>query len=90
MEEKLGFIGESSVQTATFNWRKKAAATAVLGGFYDGTAKNKSGNAVNYPETIGPDLHSDCPALPVFTYEADVGYFVDGTAITAVLKHDRS
>jgi hypothetical protein len=87
-KEKLGYIGESSVQAATFNWKKKAAAAAILGDFYDGTAKNKSGNAMNYPETIGPDSHVDGPAPPVSTCEADVGYFVDGTAINAALKHD--
>jgi hypothetical protein len=56
---------------------------ADVGDFYYGTANNKSGNAMNYPETIGPDSHVDGPALPVSTYEADVGYFVDSTAINA-------
>ena len=65
--------------------RQQRPSSAV---FYDGTAKSKSGNAMNYPETIGPDSHVDGPAPPVSTCEADVGYFVDGTAINAALKHD--
>ena len=104
-KEKLGYIGESSVQAATFDSKKEATAAAILGtlyanhpkitskywadvgDFYYGTANNKSGNAMNYPETIGPDSHVDGPALPVSTYEADVGYFVDSTAINAAGKH---
>jgi hypothetical protein len=30
-KDKLGYSGESSVQTATFDWKKKAAAAAFLG-----------------------------------------------------------
>ena len=30
-KEKLGYTGESSVQAATFDWKKKAAAAAILG-----------------------------------------------------------
>ena len=100
-KEKLGYIGESSVQAATFDSKKKATAAAILGtlyanhpkisskywadvgDFYYGTANNKSGNPMNYPETIGPNSHVDGPALPVSTYEAVVGYFVGSTTINA-------
>jgi hypothetical protein len=71
---ELGYTGESSVQAATFDWKKAAAATflgslyakhqkttskywADVGYFSDGMAKNKSANARNHPETIGPDSH---------------------------------
>jgi hypothetical protein len=56
---------------------------ADLGCLFSGTANNKSGNAMNYPDTIGPDSHVDGSALPVSTYEADVGYLIDSTAINA-------
>ena len=56
----------------------------LLGGcglpFYSGTANN-SRAAMNYSVTIGPDSHVDESALPVSTYAADVGYFIDSTAI---------
>merc|ERR1712178_479074 len=117
-KEKLGYTGESSVQAATFDWQKKAAAAAFVGSsmsksssakaglngqgfvfeyqkdafadltfgndvgyFPDGTAYNKAGNAVNHPETIGPDPHVNGSPLPASPYAADIGYFVDGTAI---------
>merc|ERR1740138_1346624 len=53
-----------------------------IGYFPDGTALNKAGNAMNHPETIGPDLHKDGSALVDSEYKADVGYFVDGTDVT--------
>jgi hypothetical protein len=80
-KDKLGYSGESSVQAATFDWKKKAAAAAFLGSvhvkhptttskywadvgyFSGGAAKDKSGNAMNHPETIGPDAHVDGSAL---------------------------
>jgi len=105
-KEKLGYTGESSVQAATFDWQKKAAAAsyaadftpahyyakhpkttttywADVGYFSDGTAVNKAGNVLNYPENVRPGIHVDGSPLPVSTYEADVGYFVDGTAVEA-------
>jgi hypothetical protein len=72
----LGTLYANHPKTTSKYW-------ADVGDFYYGTANNKSGNAMNYPETIGPDSHVDGPALPVSTYEADVGYFVDSTAINA-------
>jgi hypothetical protein len=105
---KLGYSGESSVQAATFNWKKKEAAAAAflgsvnakhpkttprfladVGCFSDGTAKYKSVNAMDHPETIGPDSHVDGSVLPVSTYEAEVGYFIDGTAMNAAGDHVR-
>ena len=45
-----------------------------VGYFPDGTAINKAGNAMNHPETVGPDLHKDGSALPVATFMNTVGY----------------
>ena len=70
----LGTLYAKHPKTASNYW-------ADVGYFYSGTANNKSGNAMNYPDTIGPDSHVDESALPVSTYAADVGYFIDSTAI---------
>ena len=40
---------------------------------------NRAGNAINHPETIGPDMHTPGSPLPASTYAQDVGYLVDGT-----------
>ena len=47
----------------------------------DGTPLNKAGNAMNHPETMGPDPHSPGAPLPASSYVADVGYLADGTDI---------
>merc|ERR1711998_303808 len=64
-KEKLGYTGESSVQAATFDWQKKAAAAAFVG----------STNAGGTHSTIA------LASLPPSPYIADVGYFADGTSI---------
>mmetsp|Transcript_26427 Transcript_26427/g.54497 ORF Transcript_26427/g.54497 Transcript_26427/m.54497 type:complete len:178 (+) Transcript_26427:83-616(+) len=51
-----------------------------IGYFPDGTAMNKAGNALNHPETIGPDLHQDGSPLPEAKFMNSIGYFPDGTA----------
>merc|ERR1712217_844237 len=50
----------------------------------DGTAMNLAGNALNHPETIGPDLHTPGSALPppLFGFVNDLGYTPDGTDMT--------
>jgi len=50
-----------------------------VGYFPDGTAYNMAGNAVNHPETIGPDLHVEGSPLPKGHYTNSVGYTPDGT-----------
>merc|ERR1712007_115125 len=60
-----GDTGESSVQAATFDWQKKAAAAAFVGGT----------NAVATSSTTA------LASLPPSPYIADVGYFADGTSI---------
>jgi hypothetical protein len=52
-KEKLGYTGESSVQAATFDWLKKAAAASFIGGeLYERSRKSfielKYGNDVGY------------------------------------------
>merc|ERR1712003_365895 len=79
--EKTGINGQGFM----FEYQKDAFADLEFGNdvgyFPDGTAYNKAGNAVNHPETIGPDLHMNGSPLPASPYAADIGYFVDGTAI---------
>merc|ERR1712014_301223 len=53
-----------------------------VGYFPDGTPYNKAGNAMNHPETVGPDPHVNGSPLPVSPYAADIGYFVDGTDVS--------
>merc|ERR1712217_416072 len=47
----------------------------------DGTAMHLAGNALNHPETIGPDLHTPGSALPEGALMNTVGYLPDGTAM---------
>ena len=71
-KDKLGYTGESTVQAATFDWKKNAAAAAFFGSVY---AKHKTPSKYcadvglfrwpprtsratdEPPETIGPDSH---------------------------------
>merc|ERR1711948_224465 len=95
--------GESSVQAASFDWKKRAGAAMAIGEAFifqkseksyaqvefintvgylpDGTPMNRAGNAVNHPETIGPDLHMPGSPLPppLKGYVNDIGYLPDGT-----------
>merc|ERR1712062_280153 len=50
-----------------------------IGYFPDGTPMNTAGNAMNHPESIGPDLHQTGSALPLAKFVNDVGYLPDGT-----------
>eukprot|EP00438_Fugacium_kawagutii_P021929 Skav207176 [mRNA] locus=scaffold573:779722:786304:- [translate_table: standard] len=60
------------------------AAGAVVAGYLpDGTPMNRAGNAVNHPETIGPDPHVDGSPLPRAEFCNSVGYLPDGTAMNA-------
>ncbi|CAE8646334.1 unnamed protein product, partial [Polarella glacialis] len=50
-KEKLGYTGESSVQAATFDWAKKAAAAPYIGGWVYAKTPNVEGvywNEVGY------------------------------------------
>ncbi|CAE8617611.1 unnamed protein product, partial [Polarella glacialis] len=50
-KEKLGYTGESSVQAATFDWAKKAAAAPYIGGWVYAKTENLEGtywNEVGY------------------------------------------
>lgn len=44
---------------------------------------NKAGNAVNHPETIGPDPHVPGSPLPRALFCNSVGYLPDGTPMNA-------
>eukprot|EP00439_Symbiodinium_sp_Y106_P040799 s5092_g5.t1 len=47
----------------------------------DGTALNRAGNAINHPETIGPDRHAPGSPLPRANFVNSVGYLPDGTPL---------
>merc|ERR1719386_41631 len=46
-KEKLGYTGESSVQAATFDWQKKAAAAAFVGAPAESRKQNVAMNALD-------------------------------------------
>eukprot|EP00438_Fugacium_kawagutii_P021932 Skav207179 [mRNA] locus=scaffold573:798500:800583:- [translate_table: standard] len=49
----------------------------------DGTPMNRAGNAINHPETIGPDPHVPGSPLPRAIFVNSVGYLPDGTPMNA-------
>merc|ERR550537_178289 len=81
-KEKLGYTGESSVQAASFDWKKKAAAAAFVGA-------SASASSARVQMKAGYD---DVPCMPDY-YEKpvtsfcnqefvnEVGYLPDGTAM---------
>jgi hypothetical protein len=64
-KEKLGYTGESSVQAASFDWQKKAAAATF--------AMHTMDQAVAWFYDKNPAVED--------TYWADAGYFADGTSL---------
>lgn len=44
---------------------------------------NRAGNAINHPESIGPDPHTPGSPLPRAIFTNSVGYLPDGTAMNA-------
>ena len=44
---------------------------------------NRAGNAVNHPETIGPDPHTPGSPLPRALFCNSIGYLPDGTPMNA-------
>merc|ERR1712079_628933 len=76
-------VRDSAYDAPGFVYEKNARAQSNLeyyndvGFFPDGTPYNRAGNAVNHPETIGPDPHKDGSALPSAVSVNDVGYFVN-------------
>jgi ribulose-bisphosphate carboxylase large chain len=70
-KEKLGYTGESSVQAASFDWKKKSAAAAFVGeSSLSGIALRGARGATSLTER-NFDTKSK--------YIADQGYFSDGT-----------
>ena len=47
----------------------------------DGTPLNRAGNAINHPESIGPDRHAPGSPLPRANFVNSVGYLPDGTPL---------
>ena len=60
-----------------------AALFFSLGYLPDGTPMNRAGNAINHPETIGPDPHTPGSPLPRALFCNSVGYLPDGTPMSA-------
>merc|ERR1712072_322370 len=67
-KEKLGYTGESSVQAATFDWQKKAAAAIFHTHCFD------QAPAFYYNKT--PNVTTE--------FWADAGYFADGQSVVGV------
>ena len=55
----------------------------IQGYLPDGTPLNRAGNAINHPETIGPDPHTPGSPLPRAIFTNSVGYLPDGTPLNA-------
>merc|ERR1712137_437253 len=81
-KEKLGYTGESSVQAASFDWKRKASAAYSIGA-------SASSNSARVQMKAGYD---DVPAMPAYSekpvttyceqeFYNDVGYLPDGTAM---------
>merc|ERR1712241_826098 len=78
-------VRDSAYDAPGFIYEKNAKAQSNLeyyndvGFFPDGTPYNRAGNAVNHPETIGPDPHTPGSALPgtLKGYVNDIGYAPD-------------
>merc|ERR1712118_443937 len=83
-KEKLGYTGESSVQAASFDWKKKSAAAAFVGeSSAAGTRKQsavarQAGGA--YVGAVDQFMFSH-PSQTKQEYIADSGYFADGTSL---------
>merc|ERR1712159_887094 len=69
-KEKLGYTGESSVQAASFDWQKKAAAAVFL----------------THPIGVQPAWFYEKNERIHQEYWADAGYFADGTSIVKAGK----
>merc|ERR1712072_564376 len=78
-KEKLGYTGESSVQAATFDWAKKASATAFVGS--TGSASSKSCEQKTCMQATGFMYSYQKDVYQNLEFGNDVGYFPDGTAI---------
>jgi len=67
-KEKLGYTGESSVQAATFDWQKKAAAAIFATHTFD----------------QAPAFYYNKNEAAQAQFWADAGYFADGSSIVKV------
>merc|ERR1712134_198044 len=85
-KEKLGYTGESSVQAASFDWKKKSAAAAFTGAHR--CSKNCDCKKSVARKTCGYEFFDQAPAFfynknPAIEskFWADAGYFSDGTSV---------
>eukprot|EP00434_Breviolum_minutum_P018086 symbB.v1.2.015952.t1/scaffold1203.1/size131588/19 len=84
------FVGTTPAQTAVrqpagfaYAMQKDVYADFLfsndVGYLPDGTPMNRAGNAMNHPENLQPDPHTDGSPLPRALFVNDVGYLPDGT-----------
>merc|ERR1712004_787627 len=84
-KEKLGYTGESSVQAASFDWQKKAAAAVFVGSMP--AAKRDSRGALAqrhaYDTPAWVYASQKKTVYPDMQYVNDIGYFPDGAPMHA-------
>merc|ERR1712039_115124 len=82
-KEKLGYTGESSVQAATFDWQRKAAAAAFLGDSQSGARQvgiqREGGHSYTAMNTLGYVYEKCEAATSELEFLNNVGYLPDGT-----------
>merc|ERR1712190_52649 len=82
-KEKLGYTGESSVQAATFDWQKKAAAAAFLGDLQSDARQvgiqREGGHSYAAMGTLGFVYEKSEAATSELEFYNNVGYLPDGT-----------
>jgi ribulose-bisphosphate carboxylase large chain len=81
-KEKLGYTGESSVQAASFDWQKKAAAAGFVGVEPAGSSRGALvQRQVAYDAPAWNYENNKKKVYPGLAYVNDIGYFPDGTAM---------
>ena len=81
-KEKLGYTGESSVQAASFDWQKKAAAAGFVG--VEPASSSRGAlvqRQVAYDAPAWNYENNKKKVYPGLAYVNDIGYFPDGTAM---------
>merc|ERR1712139_233873 len=90
-KEKLGYTGESSVQAASFDWQKKAAAAAFTGASRHRCLSRNCPCKSSIAMKVDNSFFDGAPAMyyekdPHVTSKlwADAGYFADGQSVINV------
>jgi len=83
-KEKLGYTGESSVQAATFDWQKKAAAAAFVGASAESRKQRVAMKVDNSFFDGAPAFYYEKDPSATSEFWADAGYFADGQSVINV------